>query len=76
MHLLKYFGNKIGFVSVNLYIPCALGPVDPSAPIKFLSRGKGNQIPIDTERGVNRYQVQFKTFFNLYLNHSNISNEK
>jgi hypothetical protein len=31
---------------------------------------------VDTERGVNQYQVQFKTFFNLYLNHSTISNEK
>jgi hypothetical protein len=26
--------------------------------------------------GVNQYQVQFKTFFNLYLNHSTISNEQ
>jgi hypothetical protein len=57
MHLLKEFGNKLGFVSVNLYIPCAFGPVDPSARNKFLSRGKGNQIPVDTERGVNQYQV-------------------
>jgi hypothetical protein len=32
--------------------------------------------PVDTERGVNQYQVQFKTFFNLYLNHSTISNEQ
>jgi hypothetical protein len=31
---------------------------------------------VDTEKGVNWYQVQFKTFFNLYLNHSIISNEK
>jgi hypothetical protein len=31
---------------------------------------------VDTERGVNQYQVKFKTFFNLYLNHSTISNEK
>jgi hypothetical protein len=31
---------------------------------------------VDTERGLNQYQVQFKTFFNLYLNHSIISNEK
>jgi ABC-type ATPase with predicted acetyltransferase domain len=30
----------------------------------------------ELERGVNQYQVQFKTFFNLYLNHSTISNEK
>jgi hypothetical protein len=33
-------------------------------------------VSVDTERGVNQYQVQFKTFFNLYLNHSIISNEK
>jgi hypothetical protein len=33
-------------------------------------------VSVDTERGVNRYQVQFKTFFNLYLNHSTISNEQ
>jgi hypothetical protein len=31
---------------------------------------------VDTEKGVNQYQVQFKTFFNLYLNHSTISNEQ
>jgi hypothetical protein len=31
---------------------------------------------VDTERGVNQYQVQFKTFFNLYLNHSIISNDQ
>jgi hypothetical protein len=31
---------------------------------------------VDTERGVNQYQVQFKNLFNLYLNHSIISNEK
>jgi hypothetical protein len=31
---------------------------------------------VDTERGVNQYQVQFKNIFNLYLNHSIISNEK
>jgi hypothetical protein len=35
-----------------------------------------SNINVDTERGVNQYQVQFKTFFNLYLNHSIISNEK
>jgi hypothetical protein len=27
------------------------------------------EIVVDTERGVNQYQVEFKTFFNLYLNH-------
>jgi hypothetical protein len=37
---------------------------------------KTNIADVDTERGVNQYQVQFKTFFNLYLNHSIISNEK
>jgi hypothetical protein len=38
---------------------------------------QSSNIPIvDTERGVNQYQVQFKTFFNLYLNHSIISNEQ
>jgi hypothetical protein len=31
---------------------------------------------VDTERWVNQYQVQFKTFLNLYLNHSTISNEQ
>jgi hypothetical protein len=31
---------------------------------------------VDTERGVNQYQVQFKTFSNLYLNHSIIYNEQ
>jgi transposase InsO family protein len=31
---------------------------------------------VDTEMGLNQYQVQFKTFFNLYLNHSTISNEQ
>jgi hypothetical protein len=47
------------------------------------SRGKAvaqdrvqNPKDVDTERGVNQYQVQFKTFFNLYLNHSTISNEQ
>jgi hypothetical protein len=33
-------------------------------------------VHVDTERGVNQYPVQFKTFFNLYLNHSIISNEQ
>jgi hypothetical protein len=40
-------------------------------------RGRwSHQMSVDTERGVNQYQVQFKTFFNLYLNHSIISNEQ
>jgi hypothetical protein len=38
--------------------------------------GPNPLIFVDTERGVNQYQVQFKNFFNLYLNHSIISNEK
>jgi hypothetical protein len=45
MHLLKAFGNYPGFVYANLSICCALSPVDPSAPDKFPSRRKGNQIP-------------------------------
>jgi hypothetical protein len=43
--------------------------------MKQISRLHGI-LNVDTERGVNQYQVQFKTFFNLYLNHSTISNEK
>jgi hypothetical protein len=35
-----------------------------------------DKIIVDTKKGVNQYQVHFKTFFNLYLNHSTISNEK
>jgi hypothetical protein len=46
MNLLKAFGDKPGFVSVDLSICCALGPIDPSASNKFPSRRKGNQIPI------------------------------
>jgi hypothetical protein len=45
MNLLKSFGNKNGFVSTNLSICYALGPVDPSASDKFPPRRKGNQIP-------------------------------
>jgi hypothetical protein len=45
MHLLKYFGNKHGFVSINLSISCALSLVGPSAPEKFPFRRKGDQIP-------------------------------
>jgi hypothetical protein len=44
IYLLKAFGNKPGFVSTNLSIHYALGPVDSSAPDKFPSRRKGNQI--------------------------------
>jgi hypothetical protein len=45
MNLLKSFGNNLGFVSVDLSIHCALGPVDPYAYEKFPPRRKGNQIP-------------------------------
>jgi hypothetical protein len=45
MNLLKAFGNKPGFVSADLSIRCALGPIDPYAYEKFLPRRKGNQIP-------------------------------
>jgi hypothetical protein len=46
MNLLKAFGDKLGFVSVDMPIHCALGLVDPSASNKFPPRRKGNQIPI------------------------------
>jgi hypothetical protein len=46
MNLLKAFGNKPRFVSTDLSIRYALGPVDPSASDKFPPRRKGNQIPI------------------------------
>jgi hypothetical protein len=53
MHLLKEFGNKHGFVSSNLSIRCALGPIDPSAFDKFPPRRKENQIPsLVLEEGV------------------------
>jgi hypothetical protein len=45
MNLLKAFGNKPSFVSVDLSIRCTLGLVDPSASDKFPPRSKGNQIP-------------------------------
>jgi hypothetical protein len=44
MNLLKSFGNKPVFVSANLSIHSALGPIDPSASDKFPPRRKGNQI--------------------------------
>jgi hypothetical protein len=46
--------------------PLVQPPMNPRPPWKKF---------VDTERGVNQYQVQFKNFFNLYLNHSIISNE-
>jgi hypothetical protein len=42
MNLLKAFGDKPSFVSADLSIRCALGPVDPSASEKFPPRRKGN----------------------------------
>jgi hypothetical protein len=44
MNLLKAFGDKPGFVSVDLSILCTLGPVDLSTYDKFPPRRKGNQI--------------------------------
>jgi hypothetical protein len=41
MHLLKAFGNKPIFVSINMSIYYALGPLDPSTVDKFHSRRKG-----------------------------------
>jgi hypothetical protein len=53
MNLLKAFGDKPGFVSIDLSIHCALVPIDPSASDKFPSRRKGNQIPsLVLEEGV------------------------
>jgi hypothetical protein len=53
MNLLKDFGDKTGFLSTDLSICCALGPVDPSAYEKFSLRRKGNQIPsLVLEEGV------------------------
>jgi hypothetical protein len=46
MNLLKAFGDKTVFVSANVSICCALGPVDPSSYDKFPPRRKGNWIPI------------------------------
>jgi hypothetical protein len=45
MNLLKSFGDKPGFVSSNLSIYCALGPISPSTYENFPPRRKGNQIP-------------------------------
>jgi hypothetical protein len=45
MNLLKAFGDKPGFVYVDLSIHCAFGPVDPSKYDNFPPRRKGNQIP-------------------------------
>jgi hypothetical protein len=53
MNLLKAFGDKPGFVSVDLSIHCTLGLVDPYASDKCPPRRKGNQIPsLVLEEGV------------------------
>jgi hypothetical protein len=53
MNLLKAFGDKPGFVSADMSIHYALGPVDPSASENFPPRRKGNQIPsLVLEEGV------------------------
>jgi hypothetical protein len=53
MNLLKAFGDKPGFVSADLSIHYALGPVDPSASENFPPKRKGNQIlGIFLEEGV------------------------
>ena len=53
INLLKAFGDKPGFVSTDLSIHCALGPVDPSASDNFPPRRKGNHIPsLVLEEGV------------------------
>jgi hypothetical protein len=45
MNLLKAFGDKPVFVSIDLSIHCALGLIDPYSYEKFPPRRKGNQIP-------------------------------
>jgi hypothetical protein len=53
MNLLKAFGDKPGFVSVDLSIRCSLGPIDLSTYDKFPLKIKGNQIPsLVLEEGV------------------------
>jgi hypothetical protein len=43
MNLLKSFGDKPGFISVDLSIHCSLGPVDPSTSENFLPKGRGTR---------------------------------
>jgi hypothetical protein len=65
--------------SVNTYLSRYLWGVIIGFLLSFCANSISfvlNQLSVDTERGVNQYQVQFKTFFNLYLNHSTISNEQ
>jgi hypothetical protein len=53
MNLLKAFGDKPGFVSIDLFISCALGPIDLYSSDKFPPKRKGNQIPsLVLEEGV------------------------
>jgi hypothetical protein len=42
LNLLKVFGDKHGFISTDLSICCALGPVDPFVYDKFSPIRKGN----------------------------------
>ena len=63
--------KKIVHTSCVLCVPCGDGLLMISiADICLHTIGyRLTIISVDTERGVNQYQVQFKTFFNLYLNH-------
>jgi hypothetical protein len=45
MNPLKAFSDKHGFVSANMSIHCALGPLDPSSSANFPPIRKGNPIP-------------------------------
>jgi hypothetical protein len=53
MNLLKAISDKPCFVSTDLSIRCALGPVDKSTSNNFPPRRKGNHIPsLVLEEGV------------------------
>jgi hypothetical protein len=45
MNLLKAFGDKPSFVSVDLSIIYTLGPTNPSTSDNFPPKRKGNHIP-------------------------------
>jgi hypothetical protein len=64
-HLTRHMEKMMGTSKKTLY-----------KHTKFQLQIDENDELVDTERRVNQYQVQFKTFFNLYLNHSTISNEQ
>jgi hypothetical protein len=75
MNLVKAFGDKPGFVSVDLSIHCALGPVDPSASDNFLPRRKGNQIPsLVLEEGVVFLMHHYCVAYMINIMHSLIIN--